>query len=142
MRWSTKIEIVLQQNMILKNKCTCFLHHFYFSRMTIVSRQNYFQLQTIQMNIFLFVLSESKDVILHKKMHRRKGYRGHKQEENTKDVIPTPPPLTPTPTPTPSTTLETEDVDLDAQSAEDMRRESVSTETTGTFMPKITFHCR
>ena len=142
MGWSTKIEIASQQIMIFKNKRTCFLHRFYLPRITIVSEQSYFQLQTIQMNIFLFVLPESKDVILHKKMHRRKGYRGHKQEENTKDVIPTPPPSTPTPTLSPSTTLETEGVDLDAQSAEDMRRESVSTETTGTFMPKITLHCR
>ena len=76
------------------------------------------------------IFAESKDVA-HKKIHRKKGYRGHKQEDNAKDVIPTPPPSTPTPTPTPSTTLKTEDVDLDAQSAEDMRKEAVSTETTG-----------
>ncbi len=52
--------------------------------------------------------------------------------DNGKDVIPTPPP-TPTQTPasTPTTTLETEDVDLNAQSAEDMRMESLATESPG-----------
>ena len=85
------------------------------------------------MNIPLF--PDFKKEIQRKRLHRKKGLRGQKANnivDHGKDVIPTPPP-TPTQSPasTPTTTLETEDVDLNAQSAEDMRMESLATESPG-----------
>ena len=113
--------------------------HFFFSscniyiswkrKTGILSCEAHFITSAQFLCCYYMFFADSKDVIMHKKIHRKKGYRGHKQDDSAKDVIPTPPPSTPTPTP--STTLETEDVDVDAQSAEDMRKETVSTETTG-----------